>query len=226
VTIVGLVGILLGLLAWPFAFVERTRLRVSVFALAFLVHVASAIVYYLYVQTASADTAMYFYDPYGLYGEGFGLNTLFIVYVVQAMKVVFGGTYLDYFFVFQSVGFIGIALLMELSTCLPPRSALLDQRYRQRRSPVHCLLPNRLGCDAGASTLPSPRPGNIPDAPDPAPYRPCRGRCSRMGGLFGPHYAPLAPWRARNRIVLRSHCSSRYDAKHVPTRRDERRIRQ
>lgn len=112
-SLVGLLGILLGLLAWPFAFVNRTPPRVAVFALLFLAHVASAIVYYGYVQTSSADTAMYYNDPFEQYGTGFGVNTVFIIYVVQFLKTTFGGTYLDYFFVFQAFGFFGIALLMR-----------------------------------------------------------------------------------------------------------------
>jgi hypothetical protein len=112
-SLVGLIGILLGLLAWPFACVQRTPVRVGVFALLFLAHVASAVVYYQYVQTSSADTAMYYNDPFDQYGTGFGVNTLFIIYVVQFLKTTFGGTYLDYFFVFQAFGFFGIALLMR-----------------------------------------------------------------------------------------------------------------
>lgn len=112
-TLVGIFGILLGLLAWPFACVERTRTRVTVFALLFLAHVASAVVYYLYVQTAAADTEMYYNDPFDQFHEGFGVNTQFILWVVQNMKLVVGGTYLDYFFVFQAFGFFGIVLLMR-----------------------------------------------------------------------------------------------------------------
>jgi hypothetical protein len=112
-TLLGIVGILLGLAAWPFAFLHRSRSRVAVFALAYVAHVLSAVVYYIYVQTAPADTAMYYGDSFGMYEEGFGLSTQFIIYFVQSIKLVFGGSYLDYFFLFQSFGFFGIVLLMR-----------------------------------------------------------------------------------------------------------------
>ena len=34
-TIVGLIGIMIGLLAWPFAFIDRSRTRITVFVLTF-----------------------------------------------------------------------------------------------------------------------------------------------------------------------------------------------
>jgi hypothetical protein len=113
VTLLGILGILLGLVAWPFAFIKRTRGRAAVFALAFLSHALCAVIYYIYVQTTPADTALYYNDPGDRYAEGFGSSTQFIVFVVQSIKAVFGGSYLDYFFLFQAFGFWGIALLMR-----------------------------------------------------------------------------------------------------------------
>ena len=112
-TLVGVIGILLGLLAWPFAFVDRSRARAAVFALAYLAHTLSAVVYFLYTQTNASDASLYYLDPYGMYTLGFGFSTQLIVYLVQSSKTAFGGTYLDYFFLFQAIGFFGIALLMR-----------------------------------------------------------------------------------------------------------------
>jgi hypothetical protein len=114
VTLVGILGILLGLCAWPFAFVNPTRARMGVFALLYLAHVASAIVYYLYVQTAAADSAMYYFDSFNMAEEGFGLSTQFVVWIVQVVKAVIGGTYLDYFLLFQAFGFFGLVVLMRI----------------------------------------------------------------------------------------------------------------
>lgn len=113
-SLLGALGILLGLLAWPFAFIERTRGRAAVFAFAFLAHVLSAIVFFVYSQTNASDASLYYTDPYHMYELGFGFSTRFIIFVVQAMKMTFGGTYLDYFFLFQTFGFFGIALLMRI----------------------------------------------------------------------------------------------------------------
>lgn len=132
-TVVGLIGLLLGLLAWHVAFVHSTRTRVGVFLLAFLFHGLAALIYYRWVQTNTADTILYYYDPYRFYGEGIGFGTHFVVYFVQFLKESIGGTYLDYFFLFQAAGFWGIAFLMrtleevylELGTEQPALSYLI-----------------------------------------------------------------------------------------------------
>jgi hypothetical protein len=114
VTLLGVLGILLGLLAWPYAVIDRTRARAVVFALAFLAHALSAIVFWLYTQTNASDASLYYMDPYNMMENGFGLSTQFVVWIVQIIKGVVGGTYLDYFLLFQAVGFFGLAILMRI----------------------------------------------------------------------------------------------------------------
>jgi hypothetical protein len=115
VTGVGIFGLLLGLLSFFFATKQRTRLRVGVFLLLYLVHIAAAVAYYQLVQSSVADTWLYYFDPYDIYGqEGFGSNTLLIVWLVQFPKSYVGGSYLDYFLVFQAIGFAGLATLMRV----------------------------------------------------------------------------------------------------------------
>jgi hypothetical protein len=109
-----LLGLLLGLAAWNVAFIERTPTRTLVFALALVAHAVSSVIYFVYVQTTSADTYLYYYDPTGFYGEGFGFGTRFVIYVVQFLKEVIGGSYIDYFLIFQAIGFWGVALLMRI----------------------------------------------------------------------------------------------------------------
>jgi hypothetical protein len=113
-TLLGIIGILLGLLALPFAFVDRSRLRIGVFGLAFVAHIASGIVYYQYIQTNASDASLYYFDPYRAYGEGFGVSTVFVIYVVQWMRAIVGGTLLDYFMLFQAIGFFGVVMLMRI----------------------------------------------------------------------------------------------------------------
>jgi hypothetical protein len=93
--------------------IRPTRIRVTVFCLAYLAHAAAALFYYNLVKNGVADSALYYYDPLRTYEEGFGFNTAFIIYLVQLPKSLFGGTYLDYFFVFQAAGFLGLCLLMR-----------------------------------------------------------------------------------------------------------------
>jgi hypothetical protein len=115
ITGVGIFGLLLGLLSFMFATRRRTRLRIGVFTFLYLLHVSAAVAYFQLVQTSVADTWLYYFDPYGIYEEqGFGSNTILIVWLVQFPKSYIGGTYLDYFLVFQAVGFFGLAALMRV----------------------------------------------------------------------------------------------------------------
>lgn len=113
-TLVGLLGPIIALLAWQMAFVERTRTRAAIFFLAFLTHIGTTILYYFWVQTTVADTILYYDDPYSFYGTGFGMGTRFVIYMVQYLKDVLGGTYLDYFLLFQAFGFWGVVFMMRI----------------------------------------------------------------------------------------------------------------
>ncbi|MDQ3482932.1 MAG: hypothetical protein M3448_05950 [Pseudomonadota bacterium] len=113
-TEVGVFGLLLGLVAGFKAFVHPTRVRIVVFVLAYLLHIAATLLYFELVKNGGSDAALYYYDPLEMYKyQGFKLNTVFVVYVVQIPKSIFGGTYLDYFLVFQAIGFWGLAALMR-----------------------------------------------------------------------------------------------------------------
>jgi hypothetical protein len=113
VTLFGIFGIALGLLALRFAFVEPTRGRVAVFCLVFLVHIGSSLIFYVYAQTNVSDSRGYYVDDLNFAADGFGLATQFIYYIVQTSRRIVGGTFLDYFLVFQAFGLFGIALLMR-----------------------------------------------------------------------------------------------------------------
>ena len=113
-TLVGLLGPIIALLAWQMAFVERTRTRAAIFFLAFLTHIGTTILYYFWVQTTVADTILYYDDPYSFYGTGFGMGTRFVIYMVQYLKDILGGTYQDYFLLFQAFGFWGVVLMMRI----------------------------------------------------------------------------------------------------------------
>jgi hypothetical protein len=112
-TAVGLLGILLSFLAFPFSAVEKTPTRISLFFLGCLAHNVAAVVYYFYTQTASADTVLYYYDPYDMFRVGVQPGTLFVVHFVQTLRGAIGGSYLDYFMIFQAFGFWGIVFLMR-----------------------------------------------------------------------------------------------------------------
>jgi hypothetical protein len=114
VTGVGACAIIASLLMGFLAFIHPSKRRAALFLLSCLLHIGTSIVFYQYVQTNLADSALYYYDPFGYYEHGFGLSTEFVIFVVQWSKSAFGGTYFDYFLVFQAIGFAGIVVLMRI----------------------------------------------------------------------------------------------------------------
>lgn len=110
---VGFFGIIASLAALPFASARFSKNRTVLAFGLFLVHASAAVFYYLYVQSNPADTNLYFYDRARIRHEPFRLGTTLTVQLVQYMKVKFGGSYLDYFLLFQSIGFWGVIILMR-----------------------------------------------------------------------------------------------------------------
>lgn len=125
---VGFFGILLSFVAFAWFTKRKDNSRLALFLAITILHVLAAYVYYRFVQTSDADAKLYFYDPYGFFANGFGLGTMFVVYITQSSLKIFGGSYLDYFFVYQVLGLWGIALVFRtmeeasgaLDTPLPP----------------------------------------------------------------------------------------------------------
>ncbi|HEX6376790.1 MAG TPA: hypothetical protein VFZ91_13850 [Allosphingosinicella sp.] len=83
------------------------------FMLLLLAHVGATIAYYVYAQEFGGDVAMYYNDPYGIYGVVSGLSTAFVVNFVQFLKSYFGGSFLDYFLLFQAMGFWGLLFVLR-----------------------------------------------------------------------------------------------------------------
>lgn len=113
-SILGLIGIILGLFAIPVAFTQATRLKVAYMTLIYALHVAACLVYFKRVEDGAADSALYYYDLYQTYQDGFGLGTQGMIYVVQYLRETLGGTYLDFFLLFQAIGFLGLTILLRI----------------------------------------------------------------------------------------------------------------
>ena len=132
-TFVGVIGILMGFVAFAWFSPRRDNSRLALFLIIAMLHIAAAFVYYLYVQTNDADTKGYYYDVYGFYQNGFGLGTMFVIYITQSALEIFGGSYLDYFFLYQALGVWGLALVFRtieeaataLGTTIPPNMIAL-----------------------------------------------------------------------------------------------------
>jgi hypothetical protein len=112
-TFVGFLGIIFSFVAFFWFSTRKDNSRLALFLVITILHVASAYIYYIFVQTSDADTKLYFFDVYGFYDDGFGLGTLAVVFVTQWLKGAIGGTYLDYFFLYQMLGVWGLALVMR-----------------------------------------------------------------------------------------------------------------
>ena len=112
-TALGALGILIGFFAWRFAFVNRTRARVAIFGALYVFHLLCTIAFYLYAQNNVSDSMGYYLDPGNFAAQGFGLTTQLIYWLVQGLKGMFGGTYLDFCLLFQNFGFFAVVLLMR-----------------------------------------------------------------------------------------------------------------
>jgi hypothetical protein len=110
----GLIGIILGFFAIPVAFTQATRLKVAYMTMIYMMHVAACVVYFKRAEEGAADSALYYFDPYQNYQDGPGLGTQGMIYIVQYLRELVGGTYLDYYLLFQAIGFLGLTILLRM----------------------------------------------------------------------------------------------------------------
>src|SRR4051812_15000671 len=106
-TLLGVVGFLIGLLAWPLILRGRGQRQFFLFLLLYLVHIGATVAYYLYSLNNIADSSGYYYDYYNFGAYGFGTATQLVYFIVQGLKGPTGGTLLDFFLLFQPFGFFG-----------------------------------------------------------------------------------------------------------------------
>lgn len=109
----GLLGIMISIAGFHFARAGESRVRFVMFVLLLLVHIGAAFATYLYSQEFGGDTTVYYYDRLGIYGNASGLSTVFVVNFVQFLKSYLGGSFFDYFLLFQSMGFWGILFVLR-----------------------------------------------------------------------------------------------------------------
>jgi hypothetical protein len=114
VSLVGILGLLLCFAALPLTSVRLTSARLVVALGLLITHVAATLLYFAYVHTAPTDAWFYYFNPTNFgSGEG-GLGTTFVLSFVQFLKNSLGATYFDAFLLFQSIGFLGLVILMRL----------------------------------------------------------------------------------------------------------------
>ncbi len=113
-TLVGVLGMLLGFLGivWMTRFKDNRHLALWLVMVA--AHITTAVVYYYYVQSNDADTKLYYFDLYNFAAMDFSVGTLAVVHATQALRDFLGGTYLDFFLLYQVLGIWGIAFIYRM----------------------------------------------------------------------------------------------------------------
>jgi len=117
-SIVGPLSILISIIAAAFAFPNRTHDRYLLAYLLLGLHIAATITNYVYIQTHDADAPLYYYDVLSWSYVKMAFGTIFLVKFVHFLRDTIGGSYFEYFLLFQSFGFIGIVLLTRLISTL------------------------------------------------------------------------------------------------------------
>ncbi|MEP7221515.1 MAG: hypothetical protein ABI673_02480 [Novosphingobium sp.] len=112
-TAIGFISILISFLAFAWASHEMTNRKLALFLAIVILHIGAAFVYYFYVQTNDADTRLYYFDPYEFARNEFAFGTVFVVDATQWLRGRIGGSYLDYFLLYQIFGTWGLAILLR-----------------------------------------------------------------------------------------------------------------
>jgi hypothetical protein len=112
-TLLGLLGILISIAGFRFARANESRPRLVIFIMLVLAHIGASIMAYIYSERYGGDTLLYYYDLLGVYGQESGVSTVFVINFVQFIKAYLGGSFLDYFLLFQSMGIWGLFFVMR-----------------------------------------------------------------------------------------------------------------
>lgn len=112
-TPVGLVAIVVSLAALAAFSTRPTATRILFFLGLIILHFAACFAAYHYFQSNVSDATGYYYDRLGMVRWKFQSGTVFTVKMVQFLRAIIGGSYLDYFLLFQTFGIWGLAFLMR-----------------------------------------------------------------------------------------------------------------
>ncbi len=105
----GILFLLAGIVITSILSTKRV-LRSSVLPwLLFFYHLAIALYYWQYTLSKGGDSVSYYKNIKGQ--NSLGTGTQFVEWLLSSIDVVFSASYLDYFFLFQTFGFLGICLV-------------------------------------------------------------------------------------------------------------------
>jgi hypothetical protein len=108
-------GVWLMLLALPVASNHRRTDQLLVFLALAALHIASSVFYWKYSLSNPADSRFYFFAPSEWLHLDVTSGTILTVQLIDSLKSSLGGSYLDYFLLFQAFSFWGIAVLLRTS---------------------------------------------------------------------------------------------------------------
>lgn len=111
--LVALIGLLVGGIAFNFAFASSDRRNRGLYFVIFGVHLIATGVYWALAAQDGYDAQFYYSDPLNWASLPLQSGTIFIIHFVQGLKGVFGGSFFAFFILFQSFGMIGFAFLLR-----------------------------------------------------------------------------------------------------------------
>lgn len=112
-SLVGFVGLLIAISAAYAVDFKGSRQRLVVFVLLLVMHTLASGAFYLYALKSGSDAQFYYYDTARFYGVSSGLGTAIILNGVQILKEQFGGSFFDYFMIFNAIGFWGLVFVTK-----------------------------------------------------------------------------------------------------------------
>lgn len=111
---IGLLGVVISISCYWLAFPDREDRDPKLFALILAMHLGMTLLYWQYSLGNPADSRLYYYDWVGLSDRDVKAGSIFLSKIIATLRSTFGGTYLDYFFLFQAFGVAGISLLLRV----------------------------------------------------------------------------------------------------------------
>jgi hypothetical protein len=112
-SVIGIAGLLLALAAVYVAEVKGSKRRLVVFVLMFVLHTLASVANYFVSEASGSDAHFYYYDSHQFFGYSEGLGTPFILNIVQYLRMYFGGSFFEYFLLFQAAGFWGLVFIYK-----------------------------------------------------------------------------------------------------------------
>jgi len=114
VIVIGLTGILLSIACYWVVFPRSDQCDPWLFALILIMHLGMTLLYWQYSLSNAADSRLYYYDWLGFANQEIKAGTIFLIKTISFMISLSGGSYLDFFLLFQAFGVAGICIILRV----------------------------------------------------------------------------------------------------------------